>query len=343
MGKIKAFFWLSLSVMSCGTQAPTAGGDRDLPNAGLGPFRVLRKEESRRVAPFVLDASPPWYAPSALDLDGDPATRPVALYVGGGKRIDRIVLPDSVSAPPERTAALSPDLPWEGASVGDPSALREGPEVWLYYAANGCVGRAVSTDNGVTFLKDGDPVLCGQGGPVWEKGALGAPSVIRGFDGRFHLFYGAAGAIGEAVSVDGQRFSRVGSGPVLEATPASGPVPAVDGGVDEVFDDQAVGDPCALTTTTALGRQVTYLYYTGTSRLSRHGIGAAARLGDEGAFNRNSTPALARYDAQAPSVLRFTDFTLLYASSLSSEAATKVNQVILGAVAPATAVVDPVP
>jgi hypothetical protein len=334
---------LSIVVLACGTQAPGAGGDRDLPNAGLGPFRVLRAEETHHAAPFVLDASPPWFAPSALDLDGDPATRPVALYVGGGTRIDRILLPDGVAAATERAAALSPDLPWEGKVLGDPAVIREGSEVWLYYAASGCVGRAVSADNGVTFRKDEAPVLCGAGGPAWEQGAITAPSVHHGFDGRFHLLYGSAQGIGEAVSGDGQHFVRVGAGPLLEASSPNGPVPDADGGVDEAFDDRAVGDPFALTTTTPLGRSITYLYYTGTNRLGRHAVGAAARLGDGGPFTRNPTPALARYDAQAPSMLRFADFSLLYVSGLSSEAATKVNQVILGAVAPATAVVDLLP
>lgn len=315
----------------CGTGASSAGGDRDLPTAMAGPFRLLRKGETGNTAPFVLDRSAPWEAPSALDLDGDPATPAVALYVSWGatlSAISRYEAPDGITAGKTvATVVLAGDEDWEKPSgVGHPSVLRVGDEVWLYYAAGGCLGRAVSTDNGVTFTRSpSGPMLCA--GPAWEGGALTAPGVHVGFDGRFHLLYGAAGAIGEAVSDDGVTFARVGEGPVLSAS-----------GVD--FDAAAVGEPCVVTTTSPLGRPITMLYYSGhtssdpsTDRLA---TGLAGRFGDTGPFERSTAPVLTRNDAHGPSVLRRGDVTVLYAAGRSSEVPGATwKSVIVGGVAPA--------
>ncbi|MCS6902443.1 MAG: hypothetical protein RMJ98_22540, partial [Myxococcales bacterium] len=88
-----------LLLASCGTGASPAGGDRDLPNAHAGPFRLLRAEEMKGRAPFVLERSAPWEGPAVLDLDDDPRTMGVAVYVSWGtaSTIHRFELPDGRS------------------------------------------------------------------------------------------------------------------------------------------------------------------------------------------------------------------------------------------------------
>jgi hypothetical protein len=202
----------------------------------------------------------------------------------------------------------------------------------MYYEASGCVGRAVSGDGGQTFVKDPtSPVLCGS--DDWEGGALGAPAVFRGFDGKIHLLYGASGAIGEAISEDGVVFQRPRGAPLL--TRAGAPPLPEGAELDEVFDSAAVGEPDALTVRSGLERPITLIYYTGTNRLGRTAVGLAARLGDDGVVSRNPAPVLARYDARGPSVLRLAGFTLLYVAGRSSEVSPTWQSVILGAVAPA--------
>lgn len=329
--------FLSLLGASCGTGASPAGGDQNLPNAQAGPFRVLRASETAGRAPFVIEKSAPWEAPAALDTDDDPATMGVTFYVSWGtpRSISRFDSSDGLSVKQGATRILQGTDPWEGSTgVAHPTVIRAGAEVWMYYAAAGCIGRAVSTDNGQTFSKpQPQPVLCGAGGPEWEGGAVTAPSVFRGHDGRYHLLYEANGAIGEAVSGDGVSFVRSGGGPLLTAFAAEPLAPGAES--DDVFDSAAVGEPFGMIDTSELGRPITLVYYTATNRLGRLAVGLSARFGDEGPLTRNPAPALTRYDAHGPAVLRFGSTSILYAAGRNSEVATGWKSVIVGAVAPA--------
>lgn len=323
--------------VSCGTGASPAGGDQYLPNAKAGPFRVLRAEEMKGRAPFVLEKNAPWEGPTALDLDGDPTTLGTAVYVSWSTpaAIWRFEFPDGRSLEGNGEKVLEATEAWEfPGGVRHAAVLREGGEIWMYYEAEGCIGRAISQDGGKSFSKNPlTPVLCGAGGAPWEEGGLEAPSIHRGFDGKFHLIYGSSIDLGEAVSEDGITFQRVRGEPILSPM---GTVPLAEGAEeDEVFDSAAVGDPAVVLTTSELGRPITMIYYTGTNRLGRTVIGLAARLGDDGVVERNFVPVLARYDARGPSVLRRGEVTLLYAAGRSSEVASNWKSVIVGAVAPA--------
>lgn len=323
---------------ACGTQAPSAGGDVDLPNALAGPFRVLRKDELRSTAPFILPLSAGEYkAPTVVVTDA--ATRQAALYAHSIKKgfapvIYRIEIDDARLAQKDRKLVLAKGEPWEGdTGITDPSALLENGQTRLYYAAGGCIGVATSGD-GVMFEKRASgPLLCPRPG-AWDESPLRGPAVVRDRDGTLRLFYESGGLIGEAISIDGETFERRGMGPVL--TPTEGAPLEADAEVDESFDSAWVGDPHAVVATTALGRPVTYLYFTGQNRLGRTAVGMAARVGD-GTFVKNRAPALSRYDANAPCVVRLGDITMLYTSGRSSEAADTFTQAIIGAMAPANA------
>jgi hypothetical protein len=335
--------WVSLCVLyavACGTGAPPAGGDLHLPNANVGPFRVFRSDETTKTAPQVL-GSGNWSSPEAFDLDGDPATLGVGMFVeGGGQGKPRIIyrknLPDGRAADSSESVVLKGTESWEGdQGVGDPSVLQEGTTLWLYYAAQGCIGRARSEDGGLTFEKQPKmPVFCGeQSGPAWEGGAVSDPAVYRGHDGRLRLMYAAQGGIGEALSEDGQTFRRVGTAPWL--VPVSPQVPlSPQTEQDPIFDSVKVSDPFVMLGALPSGRLVTYVYYTAEDRLGRHTIGMAARWGDEGAGERAVSPVLTRYDAQAPTIVKFNDILLMYTGGASSEVGTP-KPAVLGAIAPA--------
>ena len=328
--------------VACGSGAPPAGGNDGLPNALAGPFRVLRKPQEGASAPFVIGGSLSYRDPSALDLDGDPATLGVAVYLEAGENgfphtIYRYALPDGPARAAKTgtgTKVLSADQPWEGTTLARPFALRVGAEIWLYYEAAGCIGRAISSD-GLTFSKpDPGPALCGDPA-TWEGGAIGAPSVHQARDGSFRLFYGAAGSIGEARSSDGVAFTRVSTSPVLG--PRAPLLAAVsDGGIDDPFDDATVDDPDTMIAMTSDGKPLTYLYYTGANRLGQHAIGLAARFGDDGPFDPNPQPVLSRYDCHGPSVVRNGPLTVLYVGGRSNEASMTWTPSILAGVAPAT-------
>jgi len=315
---------------ACGQGAPPAGGSDGLPSALVGPFRLLRKGAKGKSAPQVLTTSGgKWFNPSALDLDGAQATLPLAMYVDTGdpRSIVRFELPFGPSvagAGASRVSVLTASLPWEGKEVAHPFAMRVGDEVWLYYAASGCVGRAVSKD-GLSFEKHPDPVLCGnKDAAPWENGALTGPAVYRARDGSYRLLYESGGQIGEATSPDGVVFVRTGA-PLLSPAPSAEP-----------FDDVAVGDPHPLLGQTPEGEPVTYVYYTGTSSTKHTGIGLAARFGDAGPLVRAVQPVLTRYEARSPSVIRNGPVTLLYAGGRTLEASDTSLGGVVGAIAPAT-------
>jgi hypothetical protein len=328
--------------VACGSGAPPAGGSNGLPNALAGPFRVLRKPTEGASAPFVVGGSVSYRDPSALDLDGNPDTLGVAIYLEAGENgfphtIYRYDLPDGPARAAKAgsgTKVLSADQPWEGKTLARPFVLRVGGEIWLYYEAAGCIGRAVSSDGLVFSKPQASPVLCGDPAS-WETGAVGAPSVHVAHDGSFRLLYGAGGAIGEARSSDGIAFTRVSTSPVLTAR-APLVAEVVDGGSDDPFDDATVDDPDSMISATSDGKPLTYLYYTGTNRLGQHVIGLAARFGDDGPFDANPQPVLSRYDAHGPSVVRNGALSMLYVGGRSNEASMTWTPSILAGVAPAT-------
>lgn len=342
--------------VACGTGAPPASGDKNLPNALAGPFRPLRAPDEGTRAPFVI-AGATVTDPSALDLDGDEKTLGVALFVELGNEdfphaISRFDLPDGPESPAKAAGGMKVligDQDWEHETIAGvskptvhkPFVLRVGAEVWLYYEAGGCIGRATSPD-GTTFSKTEGPVLCADPASAWEGGAVGAPSVHVARDGSYRLLYGANGRLGEARSNDGVSFVRTSDAPILAPRAPGGPL-VPDAATDDPFDDDAVGDPHAMLGTTSDGRPLTYVYYTGKNRLGAHVIGLAARFGDDGALAANPTPVLSRFDAHGASVVRNGSVTILYAGGRSSEASATWVPSVLGAIAPATSALAPLP
>lgn len=331
--------------LSCGVNAPPSGGDDNLPNAKVGPFRVLREGEmppQDRVFPFALRRKGT-RNPSALQ-DG----AHVKLYVASSESLDpeappikilRFDAADGRSFHPREPDAvvLEPSESWEGGVVDAPSVLRVGSEIWMFYAAMGGIGLAVSAD-GTTFVKRVDPVLKVSADATWEQGNVPSdPSVVMLGEGSFCMFYEAGAGIGEAVSEDGVRWRRVAGAPALwPVPPPAGPAPEEDS-VDEPFDDVSVADPHALVDTSSLGRGILRVYYAGSNRLGVWSLGMAARYDGETTLQRAHGRVLGSdHLPRGPAVLRLRDVAMLYFTAPADREPESASAIAIG-VAPATA------
>lgn len=316
---IAALSWVGGGPVGCGTGAAPAGGDRDLPNAQVGPFRVLREGETSRKAPFVFEVGL-WRDPDVVDLGAIPGSLSRMYMAGGGEQagflacvdlVNAIARPDTV---PVRL--LEAKETWEQGSLAAPSVLHEDGRFVLYYAAGGCIGRAVSAD-GLAFAREpATPVFCDAAGPI------GSPSVVRAADGTLRMLHDFNGGIVESRSVDGLTWVR--GEPILAPS-----------GVAGAYDQTRVGDAFALALTSANGRAIRYVYYTGTASDGLRSIGLAARFGDEGPLERAREPVLSRYEPRSPCALVFDNQTLLYASSRRAEVGNDAPAILAG-LAPAT-------
>jgi hypothetical protein len=337
-----------LSLSACATLPEPGGGDKDLPNAGAGPFRALRLEEvgNSRSAPQVLfdrDTFP--RDPAVVDLDGDPATLEVAGYFGAvpeGSPPDapttglvRYGAIDGRSFDRAADVVLEPAEAWEGGILGAPSALRFQGEIWLYYAAAGGIGLARSAD-GRVFTREPDPVLTPDAAG-WEQGAVPrSPGVVELWDGSLRMFYevpGPAGSrIGEARSGDGVLWTRVGEGPALE--------PAAD--TEDAYDGASVGAPYPVTALSATGERILRVYYSAASQSDRFAIGLAARFGPDGPLERAISPVFgagSSLGAREPCALLFNGFSLLFVTQRTDTG--EADLAVAAGVAPATAPLPP--
>ena len=337
---------LPASLATCATLADSGGGDTNMPNAGAGPFREIEQLElGRGVAPFALgdDGDFPRDA-SILDVDGDLQSLEAWGYVAHtvfaegvepdpaapANEIVRHIALDGRSFDRFPIAVLTAEPGWEGGVAGSPSALWVGDEVWLYYAAAGGVGLAVSSD-GAAFSRVGDgPVLSPAGG--WEQQAVPqSPTVVRLEDGGFHMFYelttSAGPVIGEARSADGISWQRVGQQPALAAGAANG------------WEGGGVEAPFAVLTRSAEGRLIEQLYYGAISAEGDRVVALAARYDAEGSFQRASAPVFGTsgsLEPTEPCVVRHDGFSLLFASARRGTSAAQDYPAVAVGVAPAT-------
>ncbi len=293
---------IGIALVGCATIGSDGQGDLELPTSGVGPFRKLGGPEVHGVPPFVLDSQSALYRePTALAQDADVRSTRVVLYaVASAQGHDAIIRTHADdgrsfyggSAGASPPVVLKADQTWEGADLSGPSALRVGDQIYMYYAANGAVGLARSSD-GVVFTKSAAPVFS-------LPEPISAPSVARLSDGRFRMAYASRGAIYEAASDDGVAWTTLDADP---STPAQDPIlsaaPArtnLAPGERPLFDTAAVGDPLLLPRVTPAGRLQFRVLYTGFANAEAgppsSAIGFAARFGDAGPLMRNPLPVL---------------------------------------------------
>ncbi|MDC3958761.1 hypothetical protein [Polyangium jinanense] len=348
-------FLLALALLSgCATLADTETGGENLPNAAAGPFRALRTGElgNLRSAPNALadDETFP-RDPAVLDADGDPATPAVFGYFSMNPEVPgeepdltapsgaivRYGAEDGRSFDRAPLVVLTPEAPWEGGTVGAPSVVRVGDEIFLYYAAAGGIGLARSLDGSV-FARVPGAVL-GPDASGWEAGAVPrSPGVVVLDDGSFRLFYevpgpGDAARIGEARSDDGVTWTRVGDGPALAPAPAGE-------GAEPPYDGAWVGAPAPVLARSAEGRPILRVYYAARDSLGRAVVGLAARFdpGSEKSLERAASPVFGSGSSlgpHEPCVLVRPGHTLLFSTQRAGRTKSANYPAVAAGVAPA--------
>lgn len=308
-----AFAFVTL-LAGCGTLASPAEDDGTLPNAHAGPFRPLRPGE---IDSTVTGQSAPYIArrerhrfrsPAPLDVDGDPGTLPIWLYALAGEEdstnIVRFTAEDGRSL--SRDFEVVVDAPAEG-EMRSPSVVRVDDEVWLYYGTPSGIVVRTSRD-GLSFT---DPTPVFVRGWVCESATADVtPSdfgVTRMPSGRFHMFVAQGDRICEAVSPDGREFrATVDDGVVFR----SSDLPFADGlGLGPI----RLAHPFAMTATSAEGRLVVRVYFTGEGDGGESFIGLAARYGEGGKLVSAVAPVLrGEGSPREAAVLGFAEFGLIY-------------------------------
>jgi sucrose-6-phosphate hydrolase SacC (GH32 family) len=135
---------------------------------------------------------------------------------------------------------LAPDpQTWEGGYwAANGSAILYAGEFWYWYQAGPterpAIGLARSRD-GITWWKEGAPVMAPGPYRSWDEEGVGDPYVVR-IEPYFYLFYlgqdrARRQRLGVARSADGLRFEKLRSNPVLEI------------GGPGAFDENGLGEP----------------------------------------------------------------------------------------------------
>jgi hypothetical protein len=303
---------------ACASTGAEGEGDKNLPSAGVGPFRKLDDEEVKGLPPFVLEDAEALYREPAVLRGGD-ATLLYAVARVAGKDVivrtrsldERTFFGNSGHFGRKPAVVLEPNELWEGALSG-PSLVRFRGEILLYYSGANGIGVARSGD-GLTFRKEPGPVFARDPLPgSWETAVPRAPSVFELPGGRLRMLYAVGSALGEAETADGIEWTRIGSGPVLAPAPAP-PPGSVLPNEKPPFDTASVGDPCVVTRTTPAGRFHVRVLYTGTDAAGATAIGFAARYGTTGPLVRQPAPVYSvnRKEA-APALLELGDRSFLY-------------------------------
>lgn len=318
----------ALVALGCATLADEAGDeDAVRPNALAGPFRYLTADEVDD-APYLLKKKYSDHRDPTV-LAASDGTSPVVLYVvatvANRTGVFRHVSKDGTTFPLQPEPAvpvLEASEAFEGGVVAAPAVARVAGEVWLAYQCAQGVAIARSAD-GVSFQKP-TGVSLGIGGEAWEGGAAPAAPALLVDGERVHLFYSAAGQLGEAVGDASGAFTR--SGPSLLAPGAAGS-----------FDAASVGDPEPWLDVSAEGRVITRVYYSAESADGTRSIGLAARFGTTGPLTRAPAPTLTGpRGPEAPAVLPRAGHTLLFVTQRAGASDSQNFPAIAAGVAPAT-------
>jgi hypothetical protein len=254
-------FW-ALSAAGCGLLAGDGHGTDGDPISGGGPYgKITDPTLATKIdEPYVIrDSNLDFTSPSAIALDGGGYrvffTR--TSHAGGASEIwssDLTSLHDFPIGPPVR--ALAASRPWENGTVMAPSVQDQGGgQLLMVYQGGTSAGRAVSSDGGVTWTKDAQPLM----------GNALHPSMVTLPDGRAFLYFARPGFSGiwVATSDDGMVFTA-NTAPVLDTSddPAA-------------FDRTALAEPSAVGGVTATGQLHLGLFYQGRADNGSTEIGYA--------------------------------------------------------------------
>jgi hypothetical protein len=264
---MRAHWLIVVMIAGCGLGAGEGGGSENLPTAGAGPYGKL----------FDFDFATPAEEPYVVTERDVHLADPSALLVATGFRVWFTHTPvDPADGGPEIWVADLSDLaelpsgsplrvlgagePWEEGAVRAPSVSSpDGETLVMFYqggAATPAIGRATSTDGGLSWEKQGQVLA----------GAID-PSALH-VDGHWFLYFGRPDAHGifVAESDDGGASFVAQQEPVVQRR---------DTRVD-VFDRLWVGEPAAVGGVTVAGQLRVGLFYVGKATDGTFAIGHAA-------------------------------------------------------------------
>jgi hypothetical protein len=324
MRRLAIFLSLAMCAPACSAIGDPGSFPESFPHGGTGQFRVLEDDE------VGFDSPVPGRALAVRDtaLDGAMVAGGHLFYTGATLRAD--AMPPPAGFPPNEVfwEAFEPRVirradpredkgfeggdvifeaseTWEGADVFDPWVVVEGDLVRMYYAAEGGIGVAESDAIDGTFTRVAGPIVEGR-----------RPSVVRGPDGAWWMYYDGGRAIFAMRSEDGIEFSYVDGDPDTVGVDPIAPyvtrqnVRAAAGALEspELF----VGHPAALSIETAADRALVRLYYS-SWRADGTVLVFVAGSSDGIAFERHPLPVVDVLDARFPAPVQLDDrTTLLY-------------------------------
>jgi len=230
-------------------------------------FTLPAPESSGPRAPFVWEAAP---GPVLARGDAVDVLNPSVVRFGGeylnlysvfdGKHWATALAAsaDGVAWKP-RGIVIAPD----GYIAANGSALAAGSEILYWYETGDPFSIALArSSDGVKWNRGGDPVLhAGPRGSFDERG-VADPYVIHAGD-RFYMFYigmdrARRQRLGVARSVDGVRWEKLRSNPVLELGPLG------------AFDEEGLGEPAVWSSGDSF-----WMLYTGRDRQEHRKVGLA--------------------------------------------------------------------
>ncbi|MBS1857797.1 MAG: hypothetical protein JST11_20675 [Acidobacteria bacterium] len=157
-------------------------------------------------------------------------------YVADGPYIGRSI------GVPGGSMAYSPELPVAPTGAAgtwdrylETPTVRRNPDstltMWYtghpnFNVSNTAIGQMVSTDaQGTTWIRGSAPIYTPAPG-AWDGSLACGPTVVKGPDGTWYLYYTGAGTtgaegVGLLTSTDGAHWTRYGNGPVLAAQPGA--------------------------------------------------------------------------------------------------------------------------
>ena len=221
---------------------------------------------------------------------------------------------------------LTATEPWEGTEVRDPWViLDDDGSALLFYGAEMGIGLAAAPSLEGTFSKIGTGPILGSADAM--SGSPSRPSVVRGIEDGFLLYYDAGGEIRVARSDDGRAFEPLG--------------PVTMTGEDEgMSPEMTIGNPGAVRVEMTSGRVVIRLYFESVRADGSHDIYVAGSE-DGIRFERFVREVIDHDDSRFPAPVIFDQqTTLLYASHPLTAGDYQTRTLVVG-VSPRTVRFDP--
>ena len=256
---------ISCLVLGCGTLGEKTPGPQDLPNNGVGPFRLLDGSESSSgnaiLSNAIIDNGMAVEAPASkavLFFTTATAGTRTSGSVEDAPYLDHFVSRSiSRSEPSSRptfqnaASAFTASADWEGGEVFDPwVVVLPNGAYRLYYAGAGGLGVAASdTVDGEFHRLETAPFLGTSSVAFGEDHAPRHPTVVQESDG-YTLYFQAGHHIGQARSVDGFSWS----------TPVEVPV-ALTLGADAGVDLEGYGSPSAIVVHPTEGAPYVHIFF----------------------------------------------------------------------------------